>query len=58
MTPAGEPSLGLLAQKLQRRQAGRSLAMTKSGWGWDLAGKPGNYKNLEARSKEGEGSVV
>jgi hypothetical protein len=29
MTPAGEPSLGLLAQKLQRRQAGRSLAMTK-----------------------------
>jgi len=38
MTPAGEPSLGLLAQKLppaiavrragQRRQAGRSLAMT------------------------------
>ena len=29
MTPAGEPSLGLLAQKLQRRQAGRSLAMTR-----------------------------
>jgi len=28
MTPAGEPSLGLLALKLQRRQAGRSLAMT------------------------------
>ena len=29
MTSAGEPSLGLLALKLQRRQAGRSLAMTK-----------------------------
>src|SRR4030043_747222 len=28
MTPAGEPSPGLLALKLQRRQAGRSLAMT------------------------------
>jgi hypothetical protein len=27
-TSAGEPSLGLLALKLQRRQAGRSLAMT------------------------------
>jgi len=29
MTPAGEPSLGLLALKLQRRQAGRSRAMTR-----------------------------
>ena len=26
--------------------------------GWGLAGKPGNYKNLEARSKKGDGSVV
>jgi hypothetical protein len=35
-TLAGEPSLGLLALKLQRRQAGRSLAMTKSYTGNDL----------------------
>lgn len=30
----------------------QKLAMTKSGWGRGLAGKSGNYKKLETRSKK------
>ena len=30
----------------------QKLAMTKSGWGRGLAGKPGNYKNLGTRNKK------